>query len=284
GDHIYKMDYGKMLAEHLANRAALTIGAVRIPAAHSRRFGIFQCDDSNRVIGFQEKPEKGAELPGDPGYCLGSMGIYLFETAELVKRLSEDAALGKESSHDFGNDVIPRMIKEVKVQAHHFRAVDDDGGQPYWRDVGTIDAYYEANLDLCSIKPSFNLYDENWPIYTLWHNDPPAKTVFNEPDRKAEVVDSLICPGVVVSGAKVRHSILSNRVFVDEGAVVEGSIVMSGVRIGKNAQVRRAIIDKWTEIADGEVIGHDPARDRERFTVTDSGIVVVPRGADVIRD
>jgi len=285
GDHIYKMDYGRMLEEHVATGAALTIGAVKIPAAESSRFGVFEADETGRVVSFEEKPAQGKELPNEPGFCLGSMGIYLFETDELMKRLVEDAERGSESSHDFGKDVIPPMIAEAKVQAHSFQEVGDTSNEvPYWRDVGTIDSYYEANLDLCSVNPQFNLYDTSWPIYTLWHNDPPAKTVLDEGERRAEVVDTLLCPGVIVSGAKVRRSILSNRVRVDEGAIVEDSIILSGVTIGKGAKVRRAIIDKWTEVAPGDTIGYDVDKDRELYTVSKSGIVVVPRAADDIRD
>ncbi len=276
GDHVYKMDYGRMLVEHLEHRAALTIGAVRIPAAESARFGVLECDVQRRVLSFQEKPKVGRRLPDAPGWCLGSMGIYIFEAGELIRRLEEDARLGPESSHDFGKDVIPRMIQEVPVYAHDFV---EPGGEraPYWRDVGTIDAYYEANMDLCAVAPQFNLYDEAWPIYTLWHNDPPAKTVFDEPGgRRAEVVDSLLCPGVIVSGARIHRSILSNRVVVDEHAEVEDSIVFGNVRIGKGARIRRAIIDKWCHVPDGCRIGHEREEDPRRFTVTESGITVVP--------
>lgn len=285
GDHIYRMDYGRMLEEHIKTKATVTIGAVRIPADESRRFGILQVDENDKVVGFEEKPETGKEIPGDPGHCLGSMGIYIFECEELIRRLLEDAK-DEGSTHDFGRDIIPKMIHETRVQAHHFH--DATGGdrspQPYWRDVGTIESYYEANMDLCSVNPSFNLYDENWPIYSLWHNDPPAKTVFDEDGRRAEVVDSLLCPGVVVSGGSVKRSLLSNRVFVDEGAVVEDSVIFSGVKIGKGAKIRRAIIDKWCEIEPGDEIGYDEAADRERFKVSDTGIVVVPRAENVIRD
>jgi glucose-1-phosphate adenylyltransferase len=275
GDHIYKMDYGRMLGQHIQSGAKLTIGAVRTPASEARRFGIFEIDASDRVKSFQEKPKVGKEIPGQPGYCLGSMGIYIFETQELIRRLKADA-VRPGSSHDFGKDIIPAMINEVPVYAHHF--VDRDGGkEPYWRDVGTIDAYYEANMDLCAVAPKFNLYDIKWPIYSLWHADPPAKTVFDEAGgRRAEVVDSLLCPGVVVSGAKVKRSILSNRVVVNEHASVEGSILLGGVQVGRNAKIKNAIVDKWTVIPDGESIGYDHAKDAERFTMTESGIVVVP--------
>jgi len=279
GDHIYKMDYGRMLRQHIETQAALTIGAVEIPSADSRRFGIFECDDQNRILAFEEKPEKGAELPRRPGFSYGSMGIYMFETEELIRRLHADAELGAASSHDFGHDIIPAMIKEAPVYAHHFMDTATGSGDPYWRDVGTIDAYYEANLDLCNIEPKFNLYDSARPTYTLWHNDPPAKTVFDEsPGRKAEVVDSLLCPGVVVSGGKVVRSILSNRVLVGEGAELEGCILFSGVEVGAGARLRRVIVDKWTAIPAGEEIGFDREADAARFTVSEEGVVVIPAG------
>ena len=270
GDHIYSMDYGRMLREHRDNEAALTIGAVRIPAEESGRFGVFETDDTGRVLSFEEKPEHGKELPGQPGTCLGSMGIYIFETDELIRRLKEDADLGGESSHDFGKDIIPRMIGESRVFAHHFTDLHG-GSDPYWRDVGTIDAYYDANLDLCSLQPQLNLYDKDWPIYTLWHNNPPAKSVLS-----AEVVDSLLCPGVVVSGASIRRSILSDRCNLNEGSEIEESVLLSGVVVGEGSRIRRTIVDKWSVIPEGTEIGHDAEADRERFTVTESGIVVVP--------
>ncbi len=284
GDHVYKMDYGRMLEQHLETKAALTIGAVAVPLSESRRFGIFEVDAAGRVLSFQEKPAQGKEIPGAPGFCLGSMGIYIFETEELVRRLKEDSDLGGESSHDFGRDVIPRMVGESAVLAHRFQDLSDPSREPYWRDVGTIEAYFEANQDLCSVSPQFNLYDMDWPIYTLWHNDPPAKTIFDEyRGMKSEVVDSLLCPGVVVSGSKVRRSILSNRVRVEEHAVVEDSILFGGCVVARDARIRRAIIDKWIQIAPGTRIGFDPDEDRQRFTVSDSGIVVVTAGQQVRR-
>ena len=245
GDHIYKMDYGRMLQQHVESGAACTIGAVEIPAGEAPRFGILEVDSESRVTGFQEKPEVGTEIPGKPGRCLGSMGIYVFERKELIRRLEEDMAKTEGTSHDFGKDVLPAMVQDgTVVLAHSFEDVDEaqkeSGAEPYWRDVGTIDAYFDANLDLCQVTPLFNLYDRNWPIYTLWHNDPPAKTVFAEPEgRSAQVVDSLLSNGSIVSGSRVRRSILGNRVYTGEDADVEETILMSGVVVGAGAIVRR---------------------------------------------
>ena len=285
GDHIYKMDYGEMLDQHVESGAACTIGAVEIDAKEAPRFGILETDRHSLVTGFQEKPKNGAtEIPGKAGRCLGSMGIYIFEKRELVRRLEEDAAKTSGTNHDFGGDVLPLMVEEgSKVVAHSFAAVDsgrtDPDGLPYWRDVGTLDAYFDANLDLCSVTPSFNMYDTKWPIYTLWHNDPPAKTVFGDPEgTSAQVVDSLLCNGSVVSGSRVRRSILSNRVHTDRDADIVDSILMSGVEVGEGAIIKRAIIDKWVKVPAGEEIGVDRKADESRFTVTESGIVAVPRG------
>ncbi len=281
GDHIYKMDYGRMLREHLIHRAELTIGAVKIPVGEARHFGIFEVNERGRVTSFVEKPKENApEIPGQPGFCLASMGIYVFETDELVRRLKFDAELGAASSHDFGKDIIPKMIKESPVYVHRFIDRDNGADSPYWRDVGTIDAYFEANMDLLSVKPKLNLYDYDWPIYSLWHADPPAKTVLEEPGRRADVVDSLLCPGVVVSGGRVARSILANRVFVDEKAVVEDSIILGGVVVGKGAKIKRAILDKWCKVPDGYEIGYDLVEDAKKFTVSESGIVVVPINYD----
>ncbi|MEZ5962572.1 MAG: glucose-1-phosphate adenylyltransferase [Planctomycetota bacterium] len=279
GDHIYKMNYGHMILEHLMNDAAITIGAVPVPVEESRRFGILECDERGRVRSFAEKPAAGKELPDRAGWCLGSMGIYVFKTDELVRRLREDAELGDSSSHDFGKDIITKMIGETHVQAHRF--VDTEGDEtPYWRDVGTIDAYYDANMGLCSEAPEINLHDRKWPIYTLWHNDPPAKVASGRAGGAVEVVDSLLCPGTVVTGAKLRRSLLSNIAQVGEGSELEESILFRGARVGRNCKLKRTIVDKWTVVPDGTVLGHDLEADRQRFTVTDSGIVVVPRAYD----
>ncbi|MEM9800591.1 MAG: glucose-1-phosphate adenylyltransferase [Planctomycetota bacterium] len=286
GDHIYKMDYGEMLMQHVESGAKCTIGAVEIPSEESPRFGILEIDASSRVTGFQEKPKLGTEIPGKPGRCLGSMGIYVFEKDELIRRLEEDREKSSGTSHDFGKDVLPSMVDDgTLVVAHSFQDVDESrrspGTEPYWRDVGTLDAYFDANLDLCQVTPQFNLYDQNWPIYTLWHNDPPAKTVFAEDDgRRAQVVDSLLSNGSIVSGSRVRRTILSNRVYTGEDADIEDSILMNGVNVGPGAIVRRAIVDKWVQIPEGAKVGVDLEEDRRRFTVTESGIVCVPRGYD----
>ncbi len=280
GDHIYQMDYRNMLREHVENSAALTIGAVRIRAEEAFGFGILQIDASGRVTGFVEKPKQNApQIPGDPGHCLASMGIYVFEKNELVKRLRADNAMPEGQGGDFGHHVIPRMIHEVPVHAHMFRGLDGEK-TPYWRDVGTIEAYFDANMDLCNVKPQLNLYNEDWPTYTLWHNDPPAKTVFSEAGdgRRAEVQDSLVCPGVVVSGAKVRRTLLSNRVRVEEHSQLDECIVLRGATLGKHCRLKRVIVDKWNKVPDGTVIGYDLEADKKRFTVSPTGIVVVEHG------
>jgi len=280
GDHIYQMDYRDMLREHVENEAALTIGAVKIRAEEASSFGILQIDEQHRITGFVEKPKEDApEIPGEPGYCLASMGIYVFETEELVRRLQEDGKMPDGEGGDFGHHVIPRMLGEVPIYAHAFQGLSGEE-EPYWRDVGTIEAYFDAHMDLISVRPQLNLYQQDWPTYTLWHNDPPAKTVFNEDGdgRRSEVVDSLLAPGVVVSGAKVRRSILSNRVFVDEHSEVDESIIMRGAHIGKSCKLRRCIIDKWNEVPEGTVIGYDREEDEKRFTVSETGIVVVAQG------
>lgn len=286
GDHIYKMDYGEMLSEHVESGAACTIGAVEIDASEAPRFGILQVNSESQITGFQEKPAEGAEIPGKPGRCLGSMGIYIFEKRELIRRLQEDAAKTTGTNHDFGQDVLPLMVENgAKVIAHSFEDVDktqvDGGGSPYWRDVGTLDAYFEANLDLCSVTPKFNLYDKSWPIYTLWHNDPPAKTILAGPEGPtSQVVDSLMSNGSIVTGSRIRRSILSNRVQTGEDADVTDSILMGGVEVGAGARIQRAIIDKWVKVPPGAQIGVNLEEDRKRFTVTESGIVAVPRGYD----
>ena len=275
GDHIYKMDYRKMIAFHLEKEAALTVSAIRMERRLSREFGVIEVDEDWRIIGFQEKPEEPKTIPGDPGEILASMGIYIFNTEVLARRLIEDAR--SDSSHDFGRDIIPMMIQKDRVFAFDFRQ-GDCGGTGYWRDVGTIDAYYEANMDLISITPQLNLYDSQWPILTYQFPSPPAKTVWMEAGRVGTALNSIISSGCIISGGNVKRSILSPKVTVHSFAEVEDSILLEGVDVGRNAKIKRTIIDKEVQIPAGMEIGYLLDEDAKRFTVTASGIVVVPKG------
>jgi glucose-1-phosphate adenylyltransferase len=275
GDHIYKMDYRKMIAFHLEKEADLTVGAIRMDRKFSREFGVMEIDENWRMVGFQEKPEEPKTIPGDPGGILASMGIYVFNTELLVRRLIEDAR--SESSHDFGKDIIPTMIGKDQVFVFDFRH-GDFGGTGYWRDVGTIDAYYEANVDLIAVTPQLNLYDLQWPILTYQTASPPAKTVWIEETRVGTALNSIISNGCIISGGNVKRSILSPRVTVHSFAEIEDSILLEGVDVGRNARIKKTIIDKGVEIPPGMEIGYRLEEDAKRFTVTASGIVVVPKG------
>ena len=275
GDHIYKMDYRKMIAFHLEKGADLTVAAIRMDRNLSREFGVIEIDEDWQIIGFQEKPEEPKTLPGDPSGILASMGIYVFNTELLVRRLIEDAR--SDSSHDFGKDIIPRMIGKDQIFAFDFRQ-GDCGGVGYWRDVGTIDAYYEANIDLISVIPQLNLYDSQWPILTQQPISPPAKTVWIEERRVGTALNSIISNGCIISGGNVKRSILSPNVTVHSFAEVEDSILLEGVDVGRNAKIKKTIVDKEVRIPPGTEIGYHLDEDAKRFTVTDSGIVVVPKG------
>jgi len=275
GDHIYKMDYRKMIAFHLERGADLTVAAIRMDRNLSKEFGVIEVDGDWRMIGFQEKPEEPRTIPGDPGWFLASMGIYVFDTELLVRRLIEDAR--SDSSHDFGKDIIPTMIGKDQVFAFDFRQ-GDCGGTGYWRDVGTIDAYYEANMDLIAITPQLNLYDPQWPILTYQLPSPPAKTVWIEEGRVGTALNSIISNGCIISGGNVKRSILSPRVTIHSFAEVEDSILLEGGDVGRNARIKRTIVDKEVQIPPETEIGYDLDEDAKRFTVTASGIVVVPKG------
>lgn len=274
GDHIYKMDYRKMIAFHLEKGADLTVAAIRMGQKLSREFGVMEVDRDWRIIGFQEKPEVPKTIPGDPEGILASMGIYIFNTEIMVKRLIEDAR--SDSTHDFGKDIIPTMIEKDQVFAFDFRE-GDQGGTGYWRDVGTIDAYFEANMDLVSVTPQLNLYDPQWPILTYQPPYPPAKTVLVEEGRVGTALNSIISNGCIISGGSVKRSILSPRVKVHSYAEVEDSILFEGVDVGRYARIRRTIIDREVQIPQGMEIGYDLEEDAKQFTVTGSGIVVVPK-------
>jgi glucose-1-phosphate adenylyltransferase len=275
GDHIYKMDYRKMIASHLERGADLTVAAIPMDRNLSREFGVMEIDGNWRIIGFQEKPEEPKTIPGDPGGILTSMGVYVFNTEVLVRRLIEDAR--SDSDHDFGKDIIPRMIEKDQIIAFDFRQ-GDCGGTGYWRDVGTIDAYYEANMDLISVTPQLNLYDPQWPILTYQPTSPPAKTVWIEEGRVGTALNSIISNGCIISGGNVRRSILSPNVTVHSFAEIEDSILLEGVDVERNAKIKRTIIDKEVQIPPGMEIGYHLDEDAKRFTVTASGIVVVPKG------
>jgi glucose-1-phosphate adenylyltransferase len=275
GDHIYKMDYRKMIAFHLEKSADLTVAAIRMGREQCREFGVIEVDRDWRIIGFEEKPEKPKTVPGDPEGILASMGVYVFNMELLVKRLIEDTR--SDSTHDFGRDIIPSMIEKDQVFAFDFRQ-GDRGAMGYWRDVGTIDAYFEVNMDLVSVTPQLNLYDSQWPILTYQSPNPPAKTVWAEDARVGTALNSIISNGCIISGGSVKRSILSPRVMIHSYAEVEDSILLEGVDVGRYAKIRRAIIDKEVQIPQGMEIGYNLDEDARRFTVTGSGIVVVPKG------
>ncbi len=273
GDHVYKMDYGKMLRFHQERGAGVTIAAIEEPIAEASRFGIVAVDDHDRVTGFEEKPARPSPTPGSPDYALASMGIYIFDTDVLARALEADA--GQRSNHDFGKDIIPALIHNVPVFAYHFYD-ENKKASKYWRDIGTLDAYYEANMDLCRVNPDFNLYDPEWPLRTHQPQAPPAKFVFAEAGRRCgQALDSIISPGCIISGSTVVSSVLCPNVRVHSFCTIEHSMLMPGVRVGRHARIRRAIIDRDVLIPRGALIGFNAEEDRRRHTVTDSGIVVV---------
>jgi glucose-1-phosphate adenylyltransferase len=278
GDHVYKMDYRAMIDFHRERNADLTVGVLSVPlpgAANQR--GVVVGPADGRVREFQEKPVQPAPSPDNPQACLASMGIYVFRPDILARRLEEDSRIPN-SSHDFGKDVINRMVGEDRVFAFSFER-GNRNPVPYWRDVGTLDAYWEAHMDLVAITPQFNLYDPDWPIHTHHEPWPPAKTVHEEPGRTGSAVSSLLSPGCIVSGSTVVRSVLSPGVRVNSFAAVEDSILLSGVDVGRGARIRRAIVDKGVRIPPGETIGYDRAADRSRFTASEAGIVVIPKEA-----
>lgn len=277
GDHIYKMDYSEMLAFHMEKHSIGTIAAIEVDRKIASSFGIMEVDEDSRIIGFQEKPKKPKTITGNEKQCLASMGVYLFNTETLIKELKADAS--KTSDHDFGKNLIPGMIKTGKLFAYNFRDENKKEAK-YWRDVGTIDAYWEANMDLVSVDPLLNLYDKNWPIRTYQHMSPPAKFVFAQEykgGRLGIALDSIVCDGCIISGGRVQNSILSPNVRINSWVNVKDSILMENVEIGRHAKIQRAIIDKDVFIPSETVIGYDIEEDRKRFYVSPDGIVVVPK-------
>jgi len=277
GDHIYQMDYMEMIQFHARTKAEVTIGVVPMPVETASQFGVIKADKGLNVVGFQEKPKKAPfTMPGDPSRVMASMGIYVFNTKTLIRKLVEDAKL-KSSSHDFGKDIIPRMVKHDKLMVYPFRGIMRNG---YWRDIGTLDAYYEANMDLVAVTPECNLYHPHWPVHTVYSPFPPAKMVFSggkDGKRIGMVLDSIICDGAIVSGGKVERSIISPNVRVHSYTEIEDSMLMEGVEIGRSCKIRRTIIDKYVKIPPRTVIGYDPDDDKKKFEVSPGGIVVVAK-------
>jgi glucose-1-phosphate adenylyltransferase len=283
-DHVYRMDVRQMFDFHLDRKADLTVAAIPIPVSEAGEFGIIEVDADGRMVGFVEKPKSGAKtMPGDPTRCLASMGNYIFTTDALVQEIVRDAGDAK-SVHDFGKSIVASIWERKRVYVYDFakNTVPGQGEKErgYWRDVGSLDAYFQANMDLVAVDPIFSLYNDLWPIYTIQHNQPPVKFVFNNAreNRVGRATDSLVSEGCIISGGHVHHSILSPKVRVNSYAYVEESILFENVNIGRHCRIRRAIIDKHVEIPPNTTIGYDLEKDRKHFHVTESGIVVIPKG------
>jgi glucose-1-phosphate adenylyltransferase len=276
GDHIYKMDYSRMLQAHKDSGADVTLATLPIAPDEVSRFGVVEVGQNGEILGFEEKPKSTSfRSPFNPNSVDASMGIYIFNTETLLKELMADAE-DPHSKHDFGHNILPNVLGKKKMVAYNF--VDENRQQAlYWRDVGTLDSYYDANLDLCSVSPTFNLYDKHWPMRTRVRQYPPAKFVFGEPGRTGKAVNSVITAGVIISGAEVMNSVLSQDVRVNSYSEVESSIIFSHVNIGRHCRIRRAIIDRDVQIPEGTIIGYDPVEDKRRYFVTPSGLTIVTR-------
>ncbi len=279
GDHVYKQDYGKMLAQHLEREADITIACVEVERTKADQFGVVHVDDKDNVVGFLEKPKDPPGIPGDPDHSLCSMGVYIFSADFLVEQLQRDAR-DPDSSHDFGKDIIPYVVGRHKVIAHRFgnSCVSTEGAsEPYWRDVGTIDAYWEANLDLTKVTPDLDLYDPTWPIWTYQVQSPPAKFVFDDDERRGVAVDAMVSAGVIVSGATVRRSVLFSNVRVNSYSLVEDCVVLPNCDIGRHSTIKRAIIDSNCMVPPGLTVGEDAALDANRFYRSETGITLITR-------
>lgn len=273
GDHIYKMDYGAMLARHVQNEADVTVGCISMSREKASEFGVMGVKDDYRIHSFIEKPEQPESMPGRADESLCSMGIYIFNTELLFELLIRDADTPN-SSHDFGKDIIPYTIKKYRAYAYPFTDAES-GIQAYWRDVGTIDAFWESNLELIGITPELNLYDDEWPIWTSQEQLPPAKFIFDEEDRRGMAVDSMVSGGCIISGAHVHHSLLFSSVTVNDYSYIDSSVVLPDVSIGKNCRISHAVIEKGCDIEDGTVIGENREDDEKRFFISPNGVVLV---------
>ena len=273
GDHIYKMDYGTMIAYHVEHGADMTVGCMEVPLDDARAFGVMSVDAAGQVIKFTEKPQNPEPVPDRAGMALASMGIYIFNTKFLYEQLIKDADK-KDSSHDFGKDIIPAIIAKYRVLAYPFRDVQNNV-QAYWRDVGTVDAFWQANMELIGITPDLNLYDEEWPIWTYQEQLPPAKFVFDDEERRGMAVDSMVSGGCIISGAVVRHSLLFSNVHVHSYSTVKDCVVLPSVEIGENCHLNKVVVDKGCRIPAGTVIGADLIEDAKHYHVTPNGVVLV---------
>ena len=276
GDHIYKMDYGQMLAAHVRNKADMTVACINVPLHEASAFGVIGVDQDDRVIKFMEKPNNPDPLPDNPDQAFASMGIYVFNASFLYEQLIRDAD-DPHSTHDFGHDIIPYMISKYRVYAHRFTdsCVGAADGNYYWRDVGTVDAYWEANMELTKVTPELNLYDSNWPIWTYQEQLPPAKFVFSDEDRCGRATDSVVSGGCIISGAAVKGSVLFSDVRIDSYSTIESSVLLPKVNIGRHVVLKNVILDKGTHIPDGMQIGVNPEEDRKHFHVSENGITLV---------
>ncbi len=273
GDHIYKMDYGPMIAEHVDNKASMTVGCIEVPIDTARSLGVMSVDENGRIVRFAEKPDQPESIPNVPNRALASMGIYVFDAEFLYEQLRHDSQLSN-SSHDFGKDIIPSLIHKHRVFAHRFQDVQE-GEENYWRDVGTVDAFWEANMDLISVTPLLNLYDKNWPIWTYQEQSPPAKFVFNDDDRRGMAIDSMVSGGCLISGSKIANSLLFSNVKLNSYSLLRQAVVLPDVEIGRHCKIRKAVIDKSCSIPENTVIGEDPEEDAKRFYRSENGVVLV---------
>ena len=272
GDHVYKMDYGEMLAYHAETEADLTVGCIEVPIGDASAFGVMGIDESDRIIEFAEKPEAPSAIPGRPDCAMASMGIYVFNTELLLDRLAVDAD-DKNSDHDFGKNIIPNLIKDGRVYAFRFRSKADKTS--YWRDVGTVDNYWRASLELVDVDPDLNLYDKEWPIWTHQEQVPPAKFVFDDDDRRGCAIDSMVSGGCIISGARIKRSLLCTNVRVEQRSIIENAVLLPEVTVGCNCIIRNAIIDKGCTIPDNTQIGVDLEKDAENFYISPGGVVLV---------
>ena len=272
GDHIYTMDYSKMLYDHVSSGADLTVGCIEASLEEAAEFGVMSVDENYCITKFTEKPENPEPMPGKPDKALASMGIYIFSTAYLYASLIADSD-DADSAHDFGKDIVPKSVSNCHARAYPF--LDNEGNSAYWRDVGTLDSYWAANMELCEVEPELNLYSRDWPIWTYQTQHPPAKFIFDDDDVRGIAIDSLVSGGCILSGARVKRSVIFFATEIERGSVIKDSVILPKVSIGENCRITRAIIDKACTIEDGTIIGEDLELDRKRFHVTDSGIVLV---------